>query len=175
VNLADNLPVMSVGKVHAGAVDVLDGRARIFECRGNDAEALLGLLSDVAVIRSDRARAGNVDVIADANCAGEANDGLVRGCAGDVGAGHEENCRLYWNCLSCEGCSRKWGETKNVSPHSRCEDELQTFLHQEENQVFHAAGIAPLIVIPADHFTGIAYDLGELGIEDAGERIAFEV
>ena len=91
---------------------MLDGGTCVFECRGDDVEALLCLLGDVAVICADGAGAGDVDVVADADSAGETNDGLIRGCAGDVGAGHTENstgsknlcadqCRLRSVSMNC--------------------------------------------------------------------------
>src|SRR6266567_4015123 len=100
MDAADDLPVVSVGEVHAGAVDVLDGGAGVLESGGDDVEALFGLRSDVSVVCADGASAGDVNFIADADGAGEADDGLVGGGTGDVGAGHldpqrrsEEPCR----------------------------------------------------------------------------------
>src|SRR5258708_25030429 len=49
----DDLPVVSVGEVHAGAVDVLDGGAGLLESGGENVEALFGLGSDVSVVCTD--------------------------------------------------------------------------------------------------------------------------
>ena len=84
VDAAGGLPVFGVGEVDAGAVDVLDGTAGVFECGGDEGEALVGLFGDVGVVGADGAGAGDVDMVADADGAGEADDGLegrwCRGC-----------------------------------------------------------------------------------------------
>ncbi len=86
VDLGGGLPVFDVGEVDAGAVDVLDGAAGLFERGGDEGEALVGLLGDVGVFGAYGAGAGDVDAIADADGSGEADDGLVGRCAGDVRA-----------------------------------------------------------------------------------------
>ncbi len=86
MNAACGLPVFGVGEEDAGAIDVLDGAAGVLERGGDDVEGLFGLLGDVAFVRADGAGAGDMDVVADADGAGEADDGLVGRCAGDVGA-----------------------------------------------------------------------------------------
>jgi len=88
VDAAGGLPVFGVGEIHSGAVDVLDGTAGVLECGGDEGEALVGLFGDVGVVRAYGAGAGDVDVVADADGAGEADDGLEGRGAGDVGAGH---------------------------------------------------------------------------------------
>jgi hypothetical protein len=89
VDSAGRLPVFDVREIHAGAVDVLDGRAGVFESGGDEGEALVGLFGDVGVIGTNGASAGDVDVVADADRAGETDDGLEGRCAGDVRAfGH---------------------------------------------------------------------------------------
>jgi len=89
VDAAGRLPVCGVGEVHAGAVDVLDGTAGVLERGGDESEALVGLFGDVGLICAYRAGAGDVDVIADADSAGEADDRLEGAGAGDVPAvGH---------------------------------------------------------------------------------------
>ncbi len=88
VGSASGLPVFGVGEVDAGAVDMLDGAARVFERGGDEGEALAGLFGDVGVVCAYWAGAGDVDFVADADCSGEADDGLVGAGAGDVGAGH---------------------------------------------------------------------------------------
>src|SRR5580704_7388344 len=52
---------------------------------------------------------------------------------------------------------------------------LKTLLYEEEDEVFDAVGVAPLVVVPADDFAGIADDFGQLGVDDGGERVALEV
>jgi hypothetical protein len=90
VDAACGLPVFSVGEIHAGAVDVLDGTACVLERGGDEGEALVGLFGDVGVVCAYGPGAGDVDVVADADGAGEADDGLEGRGAGDVGAfGHE--------------------------------------------------------------------------------------
>ena len=86
VDAAGGLPVFGTSEVHAGAVDVLDGTAGLLECGGDEGEALVGLFGDVGVVCAYGAGAGDVDVVADADGAGEADDGLEGRGAGDVGA-----------------------------------------------------------------------------------------
>ena len=86
MDVAGDFPVLSMGEVHAGAIDMLDGGAGVFEGSGDEEEALLGLLGDVAVVCADWTGAGDVDVVAEADGSGEADDGLVGRCAGDIGA-----------------------------------------------------------------------------------------
>ena len=90
VDAAGGLPVFGVGEVHAGAVDVFEGAAGVFERGGDEGEALVGLFGDVGVVCAYGAGAGDVDVVADADGAGETDDGLEGRGAGDVGAvGHQ--------------------------------------------------------------------------------------
>jgi hypothetical protein len=86
VNLGGGLPVRGMGEVDAGAVDVLDGAARLFEGGGDKGEALVGLLEDIGCVGADGAGAGDVDLVADADSSGETDDGLEGRCAGDVGS-----------------------------------------------------------------------------------------
>jgi len=53
MDAANDLPIVRVGEVDAGAVDVLDGGAGVLESGGDDGKALLGLLGDVAVVCAD--------------------------------------------------------------------------------------------------------------------------
>ena len=76
VDAAGGLPVLGVGEVHAGAVDVLDRTARVLECGGDEGEALVCLFGYVGLVCAYGAGAGDVDVVADADGAGEADDGL---------------------------------------------------------------------------------------------------
>jgi hypothetical protein len=95
VDAAGGFPVFRASEIHASAIDVLDGTAGVLECGGNEGEALVGLFGDVSLIRAYRAGAGDVDVVADADGAGEADDGLEGGCAGDVGAFGHGSCMPY--------------------------------------------------------------------------------
>jgi len=52
---------------------------------------------------------------------------------------------------------------------------LQPLLNQETDQVDDAVGVAPLVVVPAQHLDAVADDLGERRIDDGGEFVAFEV
>src|ERR1035437_1123574 len=52
---------------------------------------------------------------------------------------------------------------------------LQALLDQEADQVNDAAGIAPLVVVPAQHFDALADDLGQRKIDDGRERVALVV
>jgi hypothetical protein len=84
VDTAYGFPVGGAGEVDAGAVDVLDGAAGLLESGGDEGEALGSLLGCIGCVGSDRAGSGDVDVVADADGAGEADDGLVGAGAGDV-------------------------------------------------------------------------------------------
>src|SRR5258708_19816012 len=78
VDAAGGLPVLSVGEVHAGAVDVLDGAAGVLERGGDEGEALFCLLGDVGFVGAHGAGAGDVDLVAHADGSGEANHRLER-------------------------------------------------------------------------------------------------
>ena len=84
VDATDLFPVFGAGEIDAGADDVLDGGAGLFEGGGDDGEDLVGLGGGVGVVGIDGAGSGDVDVRADADGSGEADDGLVGGGAGDV-------------------------------------------------------------------------------------------
>ena len=88
MDAADGLPVVAVDQEDAGADDVFEAGAGFFEDGGNEGEALVGLLGDVALVGPDGAGAGDHDVGADADGAGEADDGLVGGGAVKVCATH---------------------------------------------------------------------------------------
>jgi len=94
------LPIFGVGEIHAGAVDVLNGAARSFERRGDDGETLISLLSDIGLVRAYRTGAGDVDVVADADGAGEADDGFKGAGAGNVGAGCSPSQRTTCSLVS---------------------------------------------------------------------------
>lgn len=92
MDAGDRLPVCCVCEEDACAVDVLDGGAGLFEGFGDEGEALIGLGGGIFVLAADWPGAGDVDVIADADGSGEADDGLVWAGAGNVGAG----CHAGW-------------------------------------------------------------------------------
>ena len=52
---------------------------------------------------------------------------------------------------------------------------LKPLFHEEEDEVLDAVGVAPFVVVPADDLARIADRLGELGVDDGGERVALEV
>ena len=52
---------------------------------------------------------------------------------------------------------------------------LQAFFDEEEDEVFDAGGVAPLVVVPGDDLAGLADGFGELGVDDGGEGVAAEV
>src|SRR5438270_6346164 len=92
VNSSGGLPVFGPGEIHAGAVDVFDGAAGVLERGGDEGEALAGLFGHVGFIGAHGACARDVDVVADAHRAGEADNWLERRGTGDVGAfGHESS------------------------------------------------------------------------------------
>jgi hypothetical protein len=87
--VAYGFPVFGVGEIHAGADDVVERGAGALEDFGGNFEDAAGLSCYVGFVCADRAGAGDVDGVADANGAGEADDGFVGGCAGEVLAGVE--------------------------------------------------------------------------------------
>src|SRR5688572_20461354 len=53
---------------------------------------------------------------------------------------------------------------------------LQAFLHQQPQQIYAAARVAPLVVVPRQHFHEVAvHDLGVGRIDDRRVRVALEV
>src|SRR6202012_10855 len=53
---------------------------------------------------------------------------------------------------------------------------LQALLYEEEDEVFDAVGVTPLVVVPANDLARVGSDdLGELRVEDAGGWGALEV
>jgi len=91
VDAAGLLPVVDVSEVHAGAIDVVDGAAGVGEGSGDEGEALLGLIGDAGVVGSDGAGAGDMNVIADADGSGEADDGFE---------GEVPGCSVGWRMMS---------------------------------------------------------------------------
>lgn len=69
---------------------MFDGASSVFEGRGDKGQALIGLFGDVGVVCTNRAGAGDVDVIADADGARKADNGLEGGCAWDICAGRRK-------------------------------------------------------------------------------------
>lgn len=96
VDAGDLFPVFDAGEVDAGADDVFDGGAGLFESGGDDGKGLVGLGGGVGSVGADRAGSGDVDMGADADGAGEADDGLVGAGAGDVGAGGHVGLDAGW-------------------------------------------------------------------------------
>src|ERR1700677_3929294 len=93
VDAAGWLPVLGVGEVHAGAVDVFEGTTSVLEGGGDKGETLVGLFGDVGDVGTNGTGARDVDMIADPDGAREADDGLEGRGAGDVLAiGHV--CRI---------------------------------------------------------------------------------
>ena len=109
VDLGGGLPVLGAGEVDAGAVDVLDGAAGLFEREGDEGEALVGLLGDVGVVGTYGAGAGDVDLVADADGSGEADGLLVWRCAGDVRADRHRDilCGSFERCFKVFGYYRQ--------------------------------------------------------------------
>jgi len=93
VNAAYGLPVVGVGEVDAGADDVFEGRAAAGEDFCGDFEDAASLGFYVCFICADWAGAGDVDGVANAHGAGEADDGLEGGASGKVLAGHDREER----------------------------------------------------------------------------------
>ncbi len=77
-------PVLCAGEEHAGADDVLEAGAGLGEGFLDEAEDDAGLLGGGEIFSAYRAGAGDVDDVADANSAREADDGFVRRGAGDI-------------------------------------------------------------------------------------------
>ncbi len=104
VDAGDLFPVPRVREVDAGADDVLDGGAGLFEGCGDDGETLLGLGCGVGVVRADGPGSGDVDVRADANGAGKSRSRARRGCCQGCFCG---SC-LFWMSPGCEICRDCW-------------------------------------------------------------------
>jgi hypothetical protein len=89
VDAARSLPVFYVSEIHAGTVDMFDGATCVFEGCSDERETLVGLLGDIGPVCPNGSGARYVNVIADADGAGEPDDWLEGRCAGDVSAmGH---------------------------------------------------------------------------------------
>ena len=52
---------------------------------------------------------------------------------------------------------------------------LQALLGQEADQVDDAVGVAPLVVVPAQHLDAVADHLGERSVDDGAALVALEV
>ena len=82
VGAADALEVVGPHQVDAGADDVRERGARLLEGGADDLEAApglaVGVLGRIGAVGHDGRGAGHVHVLADADGAGEADDGLVR-------------------------------------------------------------------------------------------------
>ena len=82
VGAADALEIVGPHQVDAGADDVRERGARLLEGGADDLEAApglaVGVLGRIGAVGHDGCGAGHVHVLADTDCAGEADDGLVR-------------------------------------------------------------------------------------------------
>ena len=92
VDAAGGLPVFGASEVHTGTVDMFDGASGVFEGRGDKGEALIGLFGDVRLVCTNRAGAGDMNVIADTDGAGEADHRLEGRGAGDIAS----KCHVNW-------------------------------------------------------------------------------
>ncbi len=59
--------------------------------------------------------------------------------------------------------------------HPRIVEGLQALLGQEADEVDDTVGIAPLVVVPAQHLDALADDLGERSVNDGAALVALEV
>ena len=84
VGTAYLFPVFGAGDEHAGADDVVEGGAGLSERSLDQLEYGAGLFGRREFLRTHRAGAGDMHNVADADGAGEADDGLEGGSAGDV-------------------------------------------------------------------------------------------
>jgi hypothetical protein len=88
VDPAYGLPVGGVGQVHSRSDYVLERCSGAIEDVCGDFEDLAGLGFYVGFVCAYGAGAGDVDGVMDADGSGEADDGFVGGCAGEILAGH---------------------------------------------------------------------------------------
>jgi hypothetical protein len=66
VYAASGLPVLNMGQIHAGTVDVFEGAPGVFQGGSDEGKTLIGLLGDVAIVCANGTRSGDVDMVADA-------------------------------------------------------------------------------------------------------------
>jgi hypothetical protein len=82
VSTADALEVLGAHQVDTGADDVRERRARLLEGGADDLEAApglaVGVLGRIGAVGHDGRGPGHVDVLADPDGAGKADNGLVR-------------------------------------------------------------------------------------------------
>src|SRR5215831_13539119 len=52
---------------------------------------------------------------------------------------------------------------------------LEAFLGQEADEIDHAVGVAPLVVVPAEDLDAVSDDLGERRVNDGGALVALEI
>ena len=50
--------------------------------------------------------------------------------------------------------------------------ELEALGDEEADKVDYAVAVAPLVVVPAQHFDAVADDFGQRGVDDRGELVA---
>lgn len=109
----DLFPIFGVGDEHAGADDVLKGGAGLRERRADELEDCAGLFGCGEVVGAYGAGARDVDDVADAYCARETDDGLVRAGSGDILAIHV--CQfIRWRRLDRAGAAHLSGITTSA-------------------------------------------------------------
>ncbi len=106
VNAADRFPVFDVGEIHAGADDVVERCAGFGQSLCGDREDAARLAGGVFVVGAHRAGSGEVNGVAHAYGAGEADDGLEGRSAGDV-LSHGKLSGQMISAL-CRQSQRKW-------------------------------------------------------------------
>ncbi len=102
----------------------------------------------------------------------------------------EENLRFSARCEAKgtlaggereEGCRQ---DSRREARKSRCagisgfavgRTALEALGNQEADEIDHAVGIGPLVVIPAQDLDAVAYDLGQRRVEDGTALVALEV
>jgi hypothetical protein len=84
VNAADRFPIFGVREVHTRADDIVERRTGFCQGFGGDGEDAASLSCCIAVFGADGTGSSEMHETAYADCAGEADDGLVGGTAADV-------------------------------------------------------------------------------------------
>src|ERR1035438_8345786 len=62
-----------------------------------------------------------------------------------------------------------------ITVHCPLTTALQPLLYQEADQVNNAAGVAPFVVVPAQHLDALTHNLGQRKVDDGRERVALVV
>jgi hypothetical protein len=178
MDAADGFPVFGACEVHTRANDIFKLSAGLLKCVADNFKNVAGLRGYIRFICAYRASARYMDRIPHADGARKADEGFERRRSGDIlahGIYFNENCisfgfvqgRLF-DCACCPQGGQHALLRMTVK-------ELQTFLHEEEDEVANAVGVAPLVVVPADDLHRAANDLGERRIDDRRPWIALEV